>query len=69
MIHSTKIIRTLSIVLFSLVCFGMPAITQQQPQLTVGDKAPELKYGKWLKGTPIKEYEKGRLYLFEFWAT
>ncbi|MGN8038707.1 TlpA family protein disulfide reductase [Chitinophaga sp. 22321] len=61
--------RTLSIVLFSLGCFGMSAIAQQQPQLTVGDKAPELQYGKWLKGTPIKEYEKGRLYLFEFWAT
>jgi len=37
--------------------------------LNVGDKIPELKYDKWLKGTPIKKYEKGRLYIFEFWAT
>ena len=37
--------------------------------LNVGDKIPELKYDKWLKGTPIKGYEKGRLYIFEFWAT
>lgn len=37
--------------------------------LNVGDKIPELKYDKWLKGHPFKEYQKGRLYIFEFWAT
>ncbi len=37
--------------------------------LNVGDKIPELKYDKWLKGRPFKEYQKGRLYIFEFWAT
>jgi len=43
---------------------------QEQPvaKLIIGDKAPELRYGKWVKGSPIKEYEKGRLYIFEFWA-
>lgn len=38
-------------------------------KLMIGDKAPELRYGAWIKGTPIKTYEKDRLYLFEFWAT
>ncbi|HEY8387427.1 MAG TPA: redoxin domain-containing protein, partial [Parasegetibacter sp.] len=38
-------------------------------KITIGDKVPELKYGTWLKGEPIKAYEKGRLYIFEFWAT
>lgn len=42
---------------------------QQAPKLFIGDKAPALKFGTWLKGTPVKTYEKGRLYLFEFWAT
>lgn len=42
---------------------------QQAPRLFIGDKVPELKYGTWLKGTPVKKFEKGRLYLFEFWAT
>lgn len=41
----------------------------QGVSIGLGDKAPQLKYSKWLKGTPIKEYQKGRLYLFEFWAT
>lgn len=64
--HRTKM---MSIVLLCCFCLGMAAAAQHQPRLTVGSKAPELKYGKWLKGAPIKEYEKGRLYLFEFWAT
>ncbi|MDD4638422.1 MAG: TlpA disulfide reductase family protein [Bacteroidales bacterium] len=44
---------------------------QDQPSVTlnVGDKAPELRYGKWIKGTQINEYSKGRLYIVEFWAT
>lgn len=42
---------------------------QSTVKLEVGDKAPELRYGQWLKGSPIKEYEKGRLYIVEFWAT
>jgi len=45
--------------------FGNP----EDSVLNVGDKIPELKYGKWLKGTPVKQYENGRLYIFEFWAT
>lgn len=69
MYYRTKMMKTIGIVFLSFFCFGLAATAQNQPQLTVGDKAPELKYGKWLKGSPIKEYEKGRLYLFEFWAT
>ncbi|MBV7529662.1 TlpA disulfide reductase family protein [Chitinophaga sp. sic0106] len=45
------------------------AFSQEQPKLSIGDKAPAFKYGNLLKGTPIKNYEKGRLYIFEFWAT
>ena len=38
-------------------------------KIYVGDNAPEFKYGTWLKGTPIKDYKKDHLYIFEFWAT
>jgi thiol-disulfide isomerase/thioredoxin len=64
--NTTRMVR---LVLLSIFCFNLTANAQQQPTLAIGDKAPELLYGKWIKGTPIKEYEKGRLYLFEFWAT
>lgn len=35
----------------------------------VGDAAPALNIGKWAKGTPVKSFEKGKVYVVEFWAT
>jgi thiol-disulfide isomerase/thioredoxin len=60
------------IVAFSLIILStLSSGAQDQPaaKLNIGDRAPELKYGQWLKGTPINEYETGRLYIMEFWAT
>lgn len=37
--------------------------------LTVGDKAPELKYSKWLQGAPVSAFQKDKVYVVEFWAT
>ncbi len=55
--------------LLFLVNLTVKAQDEQAPTISIGDKAPELRYGKWVKGSPIRQYEKGRLYLFEFWAT
>src|SRR5687768_10072414 len=38
------------------------------PKLKVGDKAPPLSIEKWVKGEPITGFEKGRIYVVEFWA-
>ena len=45
------------------------AKSQQKAPLIVGDPAPEIRFSKWLKGTPVKSYEKDRIYVLEFWAT
>ena len=37
--------------------------------LKVGDAAPKLLTGKWIQGEPVKEFEKGKAYIVEFWAT
>jgi thiol-disulfide isomerase/thioredoxin len=37
--------------------------------LKVGDPAPKLQTGKWVQGDPVKEFEKGKAYIVEFWAT
>lgn len=37
--------------------------------LTIGDKAPPLAIEKWVKGTPVSAFEKGKVYVVEFWAT
>jgi thiol-disulfide isomerase/thioredoxin len=39
------------------------------PTLTIGDKAPALKVGTWVKGAPVEKFESGKIYVVEFWAT
>ncbi len=41
-----------------------PAIT-----LAEGDPAPPLAPGAWIKGSPVKQFDKGKIYVVEFWAT
>lgn len=37
--------------------------------LKVGDAAPALKIEKWVKGDSVNTFEKGKVYVVEFWAT
>src|SRR5438105_2768393 len=37
--------------------------------LKVGDPAPPIKVAGWAKGEPVKQFEKGKVYVVEFWAT
>lgn len=37
--------------------------------LTLGDSAPAIAVKKYVKGTPVTKFEKGKLYVVEFWAT
>lgn len=37
--------------------------------LMVGDKAPSITVAEWIKGTAVKSFEPGRVYVVEFWAT
>ncbi len=37
--------------------------------LTIGDRAPAIDIAHWLKGDQVSEYESGKVYVLEFWAT
>ena len=37
--------------------------------LQAGDPAPALQCGEWVQGDAVKEFEKGKVYVLEFWAT
>ena len=39
------------------------------PTLGIGDKAPEIDIAHWLKGDAVPEFESGKIYVMEFWAT
>lgn len=39
------------------------------PLVHIGDSAPPLRLRGWLKGAPVQSFEKGTVYVVEFWAT
>jgi len=45
------------------------AFEQRVPRLAIGDPAPNLAVDRWMQGTPITHFERGRVYVLEFWAT
>jgi thiol-disulfide isomerase/thioredoxin len=51
---------------FTLVC-GLSAAPPVY--LKIGDPAPAIQSAQWIKGTPVKAFDKGKLYAVEFWAT
>ncbi len=62
--------RLKNIVLFAFILFNLSrAEAQNSVSLHVGDPMPEVKYSKWLKGTPITTFKDDQVYIFEFWAT
>ena len=44
-------------------------IIEPPATLKVGDAAPPLTVGKWVKGDPVDKLEAGKIYVVEFWAT
>lgn len=63
--------------LFTAAPAAMGAATASQPEakatekkvLKAGDRAPEFKVEKFIKGDAITGFEKGHVYVVEFWAT
>ncbi len=58
----------------ALQAAAQPSGTPEAPAsaaapMKVGDPAPPLGLSVFLKGEPIRHFEKGKLYLVEFWAT
>jgi len=41
----------------------------EEVSLAVGDAAPQLRVSEWIKGEPISRFERGHVYVVEFWAT
>lgn len=59
----------LSLLLFCFIIQSLNAQSENLPSISLGDPAPPLKVGEWLKGTPVQGFVKGHVYVVEFWAT
>jgi thiol-disulfide isomerase/thioredoxin/uncharacterized protein YjbJ (UPF0337 family) len=46
-----------------------PRPKKAEPTLKVGDKAPAFKADKFLQGAEVTQFEPGKVYVVEFWAT
>lgn len=54
-------------VLLLMICL-ITGVCSRAGDLGIGDAAPLLK-AHWLKGKPVERFEKGHVYVLEFWAT
>lgn len=41
----------------------------EKPELWIGARAPELQIAEFMRGEPVTGFEKGHVYVVEFWAT
>ena len=48
---------------------SIASVASADHYLTIGDSAPSLTHVTWLKGQPLTGFEKGKVYVVEFWAT
>lgn len=60
--------------IFTLGCLligagSVLAADAKPKELLVGDPAPPLAVKEFVKGEPVKEFAKGKVYVIEFWAT
>lgn len=59
-------------VAFIIISFFVSRLAQAQTALAkfnVGDPAPPVKVSNWYKGEKLERFEKGKVYVVEFWAT
>lgn len=76
---TTRILGIGAAVLVACAGLATPATAQQDGEnqkakaenkvLQVGDPAPKMQVAKFVKGKPIEQFEKGKVYVVEFWAT
>jgi len=62
--------RRRSLVLFTLSVVLLPLIGNDKSQhLVPGQIAPPIVASKWLRGTPVTQFEPGQVYVVELWAS
>lgn len=57
----------LTVAMAGLILSG--TLVEGAATLKAGDPAPKLQCGKWVQGDAVTQFEKGKAYIVEFWAT
>lgn len=54
----------------AMLAAALPSLTYAHADpLGPGDPAPEMHVFRWIKGNPVPHFERGKVYVVEFWAT
>ncbi len=67
--EDTLMIRTASLAALGAAATLAFAQSAEPPKVAPGNPAPATDFSGWVKGTPIYEFEAGKTYVVEFWAT
>jgi thiol-disulfide isomerase/thioredoxin len=57
------------LLLLCLITLATHAQDDGTPSLNIGDPAPPLRVREWINGAQVQRFEKGNIYVVEFWAT
>jgi len=70
-IRNKQLMKLKILFLYSLCFAGLRAKAQHDVLIThhIGDSALPLRVKEWIKGAPIDSFEKGKVYVLDFWAT
>lgn len=71
-IAQTQCRRTLAACLLASTLFASTSLAAKgaaNTKVNIGDPAPVLSPAKWIKGNAIPSFQKGHVYVVEFWAT
>jgi len=58
--------KRMMVAVAAVAVFALPV---RADGLGIGDTAPKLEVKEFVKGDAVKEFEKGKIYVVEFWAT
>ncbi len=60
--------RLIALTSVALTFFASMALAED-PTLVIGSPAPKLSVKEFVKGEPVKQFDKDKIYVVEFWAT
>lgn len=59
----------ISIAVLLIPLFISDGRSEMSPGLVPGEKAPSIVASKWLRGTPVEQFEPGQVYVVDLWST
>jgi thiol-disulfide isomerase/thioredoxin len=62
-------LRKLMAIALAMAAVALVSSAATAGGLSVGDPAPKLAVKRFVKGAPVTKFEKGKIYVVEFWAT